>query len=269
MRRPRSPKPLLLALSLAAVGAALATPGAARAQAAAEEGDGEAAPSGGRARTETGARDRIKSVQRRHFVRGGRFELQPYVGLHVNDAFQNNLLLGAAANYHFAESLGIEARVAYSLLNSASESLKSVRAESEVNPLQSTLSGLAVLNFAFAPIYGKFSLFADSIVHFDLGLSAGAGVVFTQDSGGLVPEADAKTGLRPTFDLGIGSRLVLAEWLTVSLDLRDYLYVATYGPEYVEQSRGDGVTISRIRQNVLFTVGASLFFPMSGAGEEL
>jgi outer membrane beta-barrel protein len=262
-------RPVVKTLLLTFAAVWLAGPGTAVAQ---EGGEDEVeAGTGGQRRAPAvkTLKDRIKSVQRRQFVRDGRFELRPSVGFQLNDAFVHNIMIGGSAHYFLAESMAVNLSVHYSMVQASTETLKTVRAESEVSPLTSKVQLLAAAHFEWAPIYGKFSLFSEWVAHFDFGLTAGIGVAMTKDAGGLVPDAQGKTGLYPAFGIGGGGRLVLAEWLTFSANVMDYLFVAKYGPEYVSSSRGAGESVSQIRQAVMLNLGVSFFLPTSNPTETL
>ena len=72
----------------------------------------------------------------------------------------------------------------------------------------------AGVNAGWTPVYGKFALFDSAIMHFDLNLLAGVGVLLT-----------ARTpDLKPAVHLGVGGRLYVSRWLALSVDLRNQTY---------------------------------------------
>ena len=52
--------------------------------------------------------DRIKSVQRKIFLKSGRWELEPVFAISLNDAFYQKMGGGASVLYHPVDNLGIE-----------------------------------------------------------------------------------------------------------------------------------------------------------------
>jgi Ni/Co efflux regulator RcnB len=56
----------------------------------------------------TGKRRLIKTLQRKNFLKIGRFEVGPHLGFVTNDPFINRYLIGANAGYHITEVFGLE-----------------------------------------------------------------------------------------------------------------------------------------------------------------
>ena len=175
--------------------------------------------------------DRIRAVERKLFLKKNRFELLPYVGLDINDAFFQHFFVGAAASYHLADSLALEVRGGFAFAELTKSSVTFVRLDADALIERApSLVAHADANVVFAPVYGKLSLFGESILHFDTFLTAGGGVFVSERprraDDGLVND----TNVNPAVNLGIGQRYFLNEWLVVRLELRNYLYEET-GPE--------------------------------------
>jgi outer membrane beta-barrel protein len=82
-------------------------------------------------------------------------------------------------------------------------------------------------HYAFAlgyvPGYGKFGLFNKWIVHWDLTFALGAGMIKTE----IIPRAfgdKSFTNDDITIHVGLGVRLFVLDWLTLSVTFRDYMY---------------------------------------------
>jgi outer membrane beta-barrel protein len=76
-----------------------------------------------------------------------------------------------------------------------------------------------MLGGVWSPIYGKASFLQDDIIHFDLYLSAGFGLVWSSTSG---PPLDQ--GAHVATDFGGGVRFYPKEWLAFELGLLATLY---------------------------------------------
>ncbi len=89
------------------------------------------------------------------------------------------------------------------------------------------------------PIDGKLVLFDGAIIYFDLFASIGGGATRTSRS-----ESPKPTGM-----IGVGARFFLAEWLTLTFELRDHIYFEDFnaGTELIN--------------NVVGQAGLSLFIP--------
>lgn len=206
------------------------------------EGGSEAAPEGAKeGEAEEGKSklsDRIKAVERKAFLKKSRLELFPHFALDLNDPFFQHYLVGAAVGFHVADSLAFELRGGAVVASSKSSAIRFVRQATDSllkNPPE--LKYHADLDFVWAPIYGKISLFSESILHFDTYLTAGPGV-FGTDS-----------GVDPSVNFGIGQRYFINHWLVARLELRDYVYMDSRNNE------------SNVRQSVVLGFSLSGFFP--------
>lgn len=158
--------------------------------------------------------DRIKAVQRKVFMKKGRVEIFPQFSLDLNDPFYQHLIVGGSVAYHLADSFAIEARGGYAFASIKQGALRFVRQETDSlikNPPEFKYH--ADLDLLWAPIYGKISLFGDSILHFDTYVTAGPGIFGTD------------AGLNPAANIGIGQRYFITEWLTARFELRDYMFL--------------------------------------------
>lgn len=184
--------------------------------------------------------DRIKSVQRKAFLKRKRIELYPTFSVDLNDPFYTHLIVGAGLAYHLADSLALEIRGGFVIDSIEQSAIRFTRQSTDalVDDVPE-FKWHADANFLWSPFYGKVSMFGDGILHFDAYVSAGGGVFTT----------DAATN--PAANFGIGQRYFLTDWLTVRAELRDYIFM---------DSRDNQDDIQNL---LLFTVSVSGFFPTS------
>jgi outer membrane beta-barrel protein len=195
--------------------------------------------------------DRVKSVQRKVYLKKGRFELAPSVGLSVNDPYYSKVNASVRAAYYLADSLALAVRgSAMQVLPSDDvRTAKRVFNNSQIFFSEPQLAGLA--DVEWSPLYGKVA-FLNSILHFDAYLLGGAGVVFTEASG--------QDGRGPSFaaDVGVGLRFVTRDWLAVN--------VALINTSFVDQPLGSS---KGSMQNVLtLNAGISVFLPLKSTGRD-
>jgi outer membrane beta-barrel protein len=158
--------------------------------------------------------DRIKSVQRKVFLKKQRIELFPYFGLDLNDPFFQHLIVGGSLSYHLVDSLAIEGRGGFvfaSLKQNTIRLLRQVAGVLPENPPEFKYHG--DLDITWAPFYGKVSLLGEGILHFDTYVTAGGGIFGTD------------AGTNPAANVGIGQRYFLTRWLVARIELRDYIFV--------------------------------------------
>ncbi|HYH94502.1 MAG TPA: outer membrane beta-barrel domain-containing protein [Hyalangium sp.] len=194
--------------------------------------------------------DRVKSVQRKVYLKKGRFELTPLVSFSINDPYYSKLGASVRGAYYFADTLAISARGSVMQVLPSEDVRTAKRAfQSRIYHSVPQWSGMA--DVEWAPLYGKVA-FLNSILHFDGYLLGGAGVVKTETSS--LEGRSISIGA----DLGLGMRFVAKDFLAVN--------VALINTSYVDQPLG---TSKGAVQNLMtINAGISLFFPLRSTGRE-
>jgi outer membrane beta-barrel protein len=219
-----------------------AAPGAAE-----EKGEGAARPLKPIAESDVALGDRVKAVQRKGFLKRGRFEVSPMLALTVNDAFYQKFGGALRLAYNLQDSFAIGVRGAY-YTPYRTDNVREGKIAFQSQLLTSQLYGQAMVDGIWSPIYGKAAFLGKNIIHFDLFLSAGFGAVWTATS--LAPRNE---GPHIATDLGGGIRFYPKEWLAFELGLQATLY-----PDQPILS------VPGTIQNVFVAnVGLSFFFPPS------
>ncbi len=146
----------------------------------------------------------------RDFVKARRHELSTMGGYYVSDLFSATWVAGASYTFHMTEELAVEAAFSYTHADAdlarAIEDGRAVVVRDEYAPITFISSALV-----WSPLHGKLR-FGGSIVHFDLHLDAGVGVVDSQTSRGA-----AGIG-------GVGIKLFAGRAVGFRIDVRDHVY---------------------------------------------
>jgi outer membrane beta-barrel protein len=193
--------------------------------------------------------DRVKSVQRKLYIKRGRFELAPAALINVNDPYYTRIGGQIRAAFYPSDTLAIAGRFALM------QTLPSDDVRQATRTLQSRIFfsvpyWAAMADLEWSPLYGKVS-FLNSILHLDGYILAGGGVVFTERTGTVDPATGEPRPINPAFDLGLGLRFVVKDFFAVNLGLVNTTYVDT------PRGTNKGVT-----QNLMMlSVGVSLFLP--------
>jgi outer membrane beta-barrel protein len=209
--------------------------------------------------------DRVKSVQRKLYIKRGRFEIAPSAIINVNDPYYTRLGGQLRLAFYPSDSLAIALRGALM------QTLPSDDVRQATRTLQSKLFFsvpivAAMADVEWSPLYGKVSFF-NSILHVDGYVLGGGGVVFTERFNtpdttrpipGTMPVEFETRPPNAAFDLGLGLRFVAKDFLAVNL--------ALVNTTYVDTPRG---TQKNVTQNLmLLTVGISLFLPTKSTYRE-
>jgi len=216
----------------------------------------------------TGSWADIVVVPRKAFLKGGRFEFQPFTGISVNDSLIRHYVLGVDLNYFLTDVFWIGLQGQY-FIHQLTNQEELVGSEYNRAPTLNEYLYGGSLNFGYVPIYGKFAFLNRSIMSWEIWASAGVGVTFTK----VIPRDPANDSLAfqntdITPNVGIGSRFFLLNWLSVNFALRDYLVPDKFEP--LNDGAARGITTSaeakaqaqsELVQNVLFYVGVGIYLP--------
>jgi outer membrane beta-barrel protein len=235
---------------------------------------GEAKPAGEAqaAEQEAAGQHPIWAVQQVYALRARRFDFQPSFGVSLNDPYVQHQSISLALSYYITEVLaaGISFNW-YGGLGAETDLNYSVgRATHQTVPINEYMWG-GQINFTYVPIYGKFSMFKEWILHWDVWVIGGGGFIFTRPIPVIDPDYrtfDYK--VKFCFNIGIGGRLYLSRFLAISLELRDYIF-----PEELENRRAYTTPEDRedkknwvdedykLTNNVMLQVGVTLFLPFT------
>lgn len=162
--------------------------------------------------------DKVKAVQRKGFLKKGRLELAPIFAATVNDAFYQKFGYGLRIAYNLQDSFAIAVRgTKYEKLRT--DNVREGKLAFQSQLLSSDIDQQVMVGGVWSPIYGKASILQSSIIHFDLFLQAGFGLVWSSTSGPPLSQ-----GPHAAADLGGGLRFYPKEWLAFELGLLATLY---------------------------------------------
>ena len=191
--------------------------------------------------------DRVKAVQRKGFLKRGRFEAGVELPATLNDAFFTKLGVGGKLAYNFQDSFALAVRGTYFWqLRSAHVREGQIAFQSQL--LESRVHGQVMLDGIWSPVYGKFSWLGSRIVHFDMYLLAGMGAVWSDTS--LAPRSE---GAHIAGDIGGGIRFYPNNWLALDAGV-----VATLYPDQPITS-----VPSTLQKVVAGHLGVTIFFPFT------
>ena len=175
--------------------------------------------------------DKVKAVQRKGFMKRGRFEVTPLFATTVNDAFYQKIGGGLRLAYSLQDSFAVAIRGSY-YRPYRTDNVREGKIAFQSQLLSSQLDGQLILGGIWSPVYGKAAFLGQSIVHFDVFLSAGFGLVWTATGDGPRYEGAFCADLpllgercpKLAADLGGGVRFYPREWLAFELGLAATLY---------------------------------------------
>jgi outer membrane beta-barrel protein len=215
---------------------------------------------------------KIQPVSGQLYTKRHRLELTPTGNLSLNDAFYAKYFGGLKVGFHFTEQWSLSANFA---MGTASQTGSAVvcpsgegcveAGDGQMFQVPGRITMIAGGEVAWSPVYGKLSLLAERVAHFDLSLLAGVDWIAHEEILGRdAAEALALTGKRPPGDgtigghVGLGVRIFFTPWMAARLELKDYVYQVEV-PNWVEDE-----SPRKDIQNQLFAeVGLSFFLPFT------
>lgn len=214
----------------------------------------------------------IWAVQQVYALRAGRVDIQPSFGISMNDPFVQHQAISLGAAYYITEVLaaGLSFNF-YRWMGAETDLNYSVsRATHQTVPINEYFWG-GQINFTYVPLYGKFALLKEWIVHWDLWVIGGGGFIFTRPIPVIDPEyREFDFSMKFCFNVGVGGRLYLARFLAIYLELRDYIFpeelenLRTYSLEEDRRDKSEWTDKNyKLTNNVMLHVGVSLFVPMT------
>jgi outer membrane beta-barrel protein len=244
-----------IALAVITLGGVLLTPGAAQAQEEAANGE-YLQPSP--------LEDGGAVVRRKLLFRSTRFEAAPLVGFTLADPFNRNIIAGANLGFHLTNSFGIGGTIGAGVVTrptSLRTNIETTREGSDdlANLAFSKINFLASVEGTYVPIFGKFTFLNRGIINYDLHLILGAGFVGRgadagDGSGATTAATDALSGGTAAGVVGVGGRFYANDFVSINLQVRDYIFSTS-------QVSLDTIGEPELRNNLMLSFGASLFFP--------
>jgi len=216
----------------------------------------------------------IVVIPRKSFLKRYRVELMPYFATTMNDNIIQHVALGGEVNFFLTDILSIGVAGHYYFKNVLDQEFYT-RYHFHRVPSLNKYKYTTTLNFAYVPIYGKFTVFNQKIMHYEVFATAGVGISGTE----IIPR-DYRFGafsnpFTLTFPVGMGGRLFLTDWMAVQVAMRAYVLLDKFEPsrgcpasapnctdeEEVEYAKDNAST--DIVNNMMVTFGFSFFLPTS------
>jgi outer membrane beta-barrel protein len=214
----------------------------------------------------------IVVVPRKAFLKKHRLELAPFGGITLNDPLIRHYSIGGDLNYYITDVLSVGLEGQY-FIKELSERESLVGLQYYLVPTLNKLKYHYALAFGYVPGYGKFGLFNKWIVHWDLTFALGAGMIKTE----IIPRAfgdKSFTNDDIAIHVGMGVRLFVLDWMTLSITFRDYMYKDVFEIKTRSDLEAQGQTIEQIKtasaqsqsqfvQNIMMFFSIGIYVPPS------
>ncbi len=202
-------------------------------------------------------------VPRKAFLKGGRVELFPFTGVSLNDVLIRHYSFGGELNYFLSDVFSVGLQGQY-FVKQRTDRESTVGLQYNRVPALNQYKFAGALDLGYVPGYGKFTLFNKFIVHWDLMVSAGVGVIQTEIIPRFVTDAAFKNN-QVAANIGAGTRLYISNWLTFNVAVRDYMFNDQFEPNGRTRDQSiDTVKANAVKQfvqHVMLYAGVGLYLP--------
>ena len=201
----------------------------------------------------------IKTIQRKNFLKLGRFEASPHAAFVANDPFLNRYIVGTGLAYHVTEVFAVEGTFDFApdLGEGDWKPLTTQLVnENSVSPDISKLTMFGSLTFQYSPIYGKLAIVGRDIILFDVYGNFGMGFTRTTDDLNALQAQGEERAMatefqtHPTTNFGGGLRIIFGESIAARVEARSMVYIETVNATTLE-----------MKNNLILQAAASFFFP--------
>lgn len=208
----------------------------------------------------------IVVVVRKPFLKLNRVEVLPLLlGVTMNDNLIQHVQIGGQLSYYVTDVLAVGVE-GFGYAANLRDPFDQVAFQARRLPAVNKYKFSAALNFSYVPIYGKFAVLDQHIIHWESALTGGIG--FTQSE--VIPRDPAYqsfTNFLVTPNVGVSMRFFLTKFLTVTVGLRDYMFIdqfepanrAMYSTPEAAKENADSILINHL----MFQAGLSIWWPMS------
>lgn len=196
---------------------------------------------------------KAKVVEKRLYPKAMKHELGVFFAIDPLDSYVLGIVEGARYVFHPVEYLGIQVSGA-AVQTFDKEDASYIKDNMNVrdsNFKNSEMRWFAGADLVFYPLYGKFALLGDVVLHYDTGINIGAAAVGVK--GGDIYAAP---------DVGLVSNVYLTKWLSLRGDLT-YYAVITKDPRNNPNTKGEKVkNNTALRNHLMLSVGLSFHLPV-------
>lgn len=169
----------------------------------------------------------LNVLEDRLFNRADRFSAGLYVGLANSEPLFKYYPVGLRAGYSFSNNLSLEVSGAFmdaDMLTRDTELSSFLRTRDQYDPARHSMDRYKWRSNAMAlwsPFYGKVAALQQKLIHFEINLGAGLGVVSKERP--TVDRSDAESVVRPEVALGVGAHFYIGQDWVVRIDGRGFL----------------------------------------------
>ncbi len=219
----------------------------------------------------------INVVQRQRMLKKKRFEIQPQVGISINDPYVRHYAFGLDLNYWLTNRMAI-GLTGTGYVGARTPRYRNIRFQEGLLLTANQILWSASFNYTYNPFYGKVAIFNRGLIHWEAGLQIGGGALQTR----VIPRYEALhdpfTTVTGGGHFGLISRFYgrRVDWLSVNAGVRTWIFPDKQEPTNRGPDTGAGgvddpdlddpdnakaAADFKVAFNVIFFLGVSFYVP--------
>ena len=166
-------------------------------------------------------------VRPQKYTASEKIELGVMAGYVSNDPYNRIIVPGVVGTYHYGEHSAIEVHGGYGIYTNK-QLLGQVRSKIARDPdVVSRPTFFVTGNYVWSPIYGKLNAFGELVLHYDMYVLGGAGVVSDEIETNTAGSPSVKTvqsKIFPVTDFALGQHFFLSKKTALRVEIRPYIF---------------------------------------------
>ena len=166
-------------------------------------------------------------VRPQKYTSSEKIEIGAVVGYVSNDPYNRIIVPGFVGAYHYGEHSAIEVHGGYGIYTSkqllGQVQSKIARAPDVVSRPTFFVTG----NYVWSPVYGKLNAFGELVLHYDMYVLAGAGIVSDEietNTSGTPSTKTITNQIFPATDIALGQHFFFSKKTAVRVEIRPYIF---------------------------------------------
>lgn len=160
-----------------------------------------------------------------------RFEIQPQVGLSINDAFVRHYAVGAELDFWLTNRMAI-GLTGTAFFGQRTPAYERVRFQNGLLLTANRYVWQGSLNFLYEPFYGKIAVFNRALMHWEAFTQIGGGIIQTQTIPRFEAIHEPFNNFQPQGNFAIGARFYVdgLDFMSFNLNVRTWVFPDVYEP---------------------------------------
>jgi outer membrane beta-barrel protein len=204
-------------------------------------------------------------VKHKPFLKTSRLELIPTIGITLNDNMIRHFQFAGQLNYWLTDALAIGVEGSF-FRRDLLEPYELIATQYRRLPTLNQYNFGGAFNFHYVPIYAKFAVLNNQIIHWEAYFTAGIGYQQSE----VLPRDPALPGWKNSLivpNVGFTMRVFITRFITFNIGVRDYVFNDKF--EDVDRSADQSLETAmdeaqgKLVNHIVFQAGLSFWFPMS------